>query len=103
MTVIVAVVYPHDLLAGKVALLGALPAAALGKFLVHIGHELTEAPPWLRLLTLAPPGLALSITLGIASGVPLLAVYALAPTLICVRTIERLSRLRGALPVAVVR
>ena len=103
MTIIVGVVHPHDLLAGKVTLLGAVPAVLLGVFLVRIGSELAEAPRWIRFLTLAPPALAVSITLGIASGVPLLAAYGLMPTLWCVHSIERQTRLRAALPVAVVR
>lgn len=102
MTIVVAVFEPHDL-ASTTALLGAVPAGVLGMFLVRIGLELSEAPRWIRFLTLAPPALALSITLGIGSGVPLIAAYGLVPTLLCVHWIERQTRRREALPVAVVR
>lgn len=103
MTIVVGVFQPHDLLAGKVGLFGAVPAAALGVFLVRIGLDLAEAPRWIRFLTLAPPALALSITLGIGSGAPLLAAYGLVPTLLCVHWIERQTRARASLPIAVVR
>lgn len=104
LAIVVAVARPHDpALAALVAALGALPAAGLGAFLARIGVELVEAPRWVRLMTLAPPAVALVVVLGFAAGMPALVAYALVPTALCVRAVERGTRARVAVPLAIAR
>ncbi len=92
-----------DGLAGAVALVGLVPAMFTGVLLARVARFLGDAPRWVRIATLVPPALTIVVVATFAAGVPMLAAFAPVQTLACVVAIERATRPRAPLPLAIAR